>query len=67
MTGDAMDRKQEHYAVDEPTMARLLNISPRHLFSLRKLCKVPFIQLGRRIMYEPSHVFEALRKPVGSA
>lgn len=37
--------------IGEPEAARMLGISPRKLFDLRKSGRVPFVHMGRRVLY----------------
>ena len=51
---------QNEQLVDEPEMARRLNVSQPTLQRMRVAGDVPFIQLGRRIAYHPPTVLAAL-------
>lgn len=51
--------------VDEPTMAKRLGISQPTLQRQRTAGKVPFVRLGRRILYAPSKVTAALNGELG--
>lgn len=47
--------------VDEPAMAELLaGLSPQTLQRHRKAGDVPFVRMGRRVLYRPADVFAAL-------
>ncbi|MBL6707126.1 MAG: helix-turn-helix domain-containing protein [Planctomycetaceae bacterium] len=46
--------------IDEPTMAKRLNVSVQTLQRKRKAGEVPFVQMGSRILYRPAHVLDAL-------
>lgn len=46
--------------VDEPTMAKRLNISQPTLQRMRASGEVPYVQMGRRIAYRPEQVLAAL-------
>tara|TARA_R110002072_G_scaffold302354_1_gene484871 strand:- start:49637 stop:49921 length:285 start_codon:yes stop_codon:yes gene_type:complete len=46
--------------VDEPAMAARLNVSPQMLQRMRKAGEVPFVPMGRRVLYRPAHVLDAL-------
>jgi len=46
--------------VDEPTMAKRLNVSQQTLQRMRAAGEVPFVQMGRRIAYRPEQVLTAL-------
>lgn len=48
--------------VDEPKMAEICNVSQPTLQRMRTADKVPFVQLGRRILYRPEQVIAALTK-----
>lgn len=45
---------------DEPAMAALLGVSQQTLERYRKQGKVPCVRLGRRVLYRPQAVLEAL-------
>lgn len=45
---------------DEPAMADSLGVSQQTLERLRKQGKVPCVRLGRRVLYRPEAVLEAL-------
>jgi hypothetical protein len=47
---------------DEPTTAGQLGVSQQTLQRHRKAGKVPFVRLGRRVLYSPADVFAALSK-----
>lgn len=51
---------QDDGLVDEPRMAKWLDVSQPTLQRLRASGDVPFIQLGRRIAYHPPTVLAAL-------
>ena len=46
--------------VDEPAMADLAGVSPQTLQRQRKAGEVPFVRMGRRVLYRPADVFAAL-------
>tara|TARA_R110002072_G_scaffold303108_2_gene493854 strand:+ start:15028 stop:15324 length:297 start_codon:yes stop_codon:yes gene_type:complete len=46
--------------VDEPTMAKQLNVSQPTLQRMRAAGEVPFVRMGRRIAYRPEQVLVAL-------
>ena len=50
--------------VDEPTMAKRLGISQPTLQRQRAAGKVPFVRLGRRVLYSPAAVEAALNSDV---
>ncbi|MDA0284774.1 MAG: helix-turn-helix domain-containing protein [Planctomycetota bacterium] len=45
---------------DEPTMAEQLGVSQQTLQRRRTAGEVPFVRLGRRVLYRPADVFAAL-------
>lgn len=49
---------------DEPqdgvTTAQWLKVDPQTLDRLRKAGKVPYVQVGRRVLYRPAAVLDAL-------
>lgn len=47
---------------DEPTMAKLLGVSSQTLKRRRKKGEVPYVRLGRRVLYNPAAVFDAVSK-----
>ena len=46
--------------LDEPTMAEQLGVSQQTLQRRRAAGEVPFVRLGRRVLYRPADVFAAL-------
>ncbi|MHB1156890.1 MAG: helix-turn-helix domain-containing protein [Phycisphaerales bacterium] len=51
----------EAVLVDELTMARMLSISRRKLFDLRKAGKVPAVQFDTCVRYDPRDVLAAIK------
>lgn len=51
--------------VDEPTMADQLGVSQQTLQRRRKAGKVPFVKLGRRVLYRASDVIAELTQKEG--
>ena len=48
--------------VREADMAKLLGISTPYMIKLRNLRKVPFLQIGKSVRYDPYRVKEVLQK-----
>ena len=48
--------------ISQPEMMAYLNLSRQSILNLRKKKLIPFIQIGAKIMYQPSKVIEALTK-----
>ena len=48
--------------VTERQMAKQLQISPRHLLSLRQRRLLPCVKLGKSIRYDPEDVGRAIKK-----
>lgn len=46
--------------VDEPAMSELLGVSQQTLQRLRAAGDVPCVRLGRRVLYQPDVVLDAL-------
>jgi hypothetical protein len=46
--------------VSQKVLAQMFRVNTRLLQELRKQKKIPFIQAGRRILYQPSKVVKAL-------
>jgi 2,4-dienoyl-CoA reductase-like NADH-dependent reductase (Old Yellow Enzyme family) len=46
--------------LDEPSMAEHLGVSPQSLERMRKAGTVPCIRVGRRVLYQPAAVLDAL-------
>jgi len=46
-----MKKSSEQLLLSEREAARLLSVSPRHLFNLRKQGLVPYVNLGGRVLY----------------
>ncbi len=46
--------------VSQKVLAQMFRVNTRLLQDLRKQNKIPFIQVGRRILYIPSKVVKAL-------
>jgi hypothetical protein len=53
-------KAQELTLIDERTQASRLSVSWRHLQELRKKRLIPYIKLGRRVLYSPEAVARAL-------
>jgi hypothetical protein len=62
MTNNSITKAIETKAqiVDEPEILRWLPVCRRTLAEWRRLHKIPFIKIGRRILYHRQHVEEAL-------
>jgi hypothetical protein len=52
----------EKILLDEKAAAQLLSISWRGLAEYRKRRLVPFVKLGRRILYRPERLIEAIER-----
>lgn len=48
------EQPRDRLLVDEPEAARLLGISPRTLWSLRHEHQIPWVRIGRRVLYAVS-------------
>lgn len=54
--------KHRQLLVTEKTLARLMNVSLRHIMNVRYRKQIPYIRLGRAIRYNPVAVEQALAK-----
>lgn len=52
--------EQVEFPVAQNELAKAFGVNKRILVNLRKQNKIPFIQAGRRILYQPSKVIAAL-------
>ncbi len=53
--------------IDEIQLRRILPLSRRTIFNLRQRKKLPFIRIGRRVLYDPETVRNAfLRQQQGA-
>ena len=55
-----VDSGRPEELLDEPAMAASLGVSQQTLNRYRKQGKVPCVRLGRRVLYRPQAVLEAL-------
>lgn len=68
MRPENMKTRQEHsekqnaLVIDESSLLNRVPFSKRTLFNLRTTGKLPYIKLGRRILYHLPTVEEALRR-----
>ncbi|NQV24422.1 MAG: hypothetical protein HQ518_08645 [Rhodopirellula sp.] len=51
--------------VDEPTMAGIAKVSQQSLQRRRRANEIPFVQCGRRVLYQPDEVIAALSSKNG--
>jgi len=51
--------------VDEPAMAQLAKVSQQTLQRRRKAGDVPSVKIGRRVLYRPADVIDALTQEKG--
>jgi len=50
--------------ISQAEMMAYLNLSRQSILKLRKKSQIPFIQVGAKVMYQPSKVIEALTRSI---
>ncbi len=63
----ARNREIPDELLDEPAMANRLKVSQQTLQRMRTAGEVPCIRMGRRVLYRPVDVLEALSQEKGGA
>lgn len=60
--GAKITEKDTPILLSEPKAARLLDMSPRKLWGLRKRGAVPFVRIGGAVKYSPEALHEWVRR-----